>query len=247
MQILSRFWQDIRNFENLDLYLTVVLAIGLSILNLLGSASDEYIPAVTLAVLGLLALTSLVNRHRIDDLHQTLTGSPTDLFLEDFPEDLKSNLESASELWLVGVSLHRTINFNYATLERKLRQGHRVRVLVVHPEGPGVEMAVSRNYTRKEVAVTSNRIRDNLQLLCELRAIAPEHMTIRTIQNPLSYGVVATNPDSATGSLYIEHYTFGVSPISMPRYVIRAQEGKWYDFFKQEVVSMWEYGVDWGC
>ena len=47
------------------------------------------------------------------------------MFLEEFPEDLKSNLESASELWLVGVSLHRTINFNYATLERKLRQGHR--------------------------------------------------------------------------------------------------------------------------
>lgn len=247
MQTLSRFWNDIRNFENLDLYLTVVVAVGLSLLNLLGTASDEFIQPLTLAVLGLLALTSLVNRHRIDDLHQALTGSPTDLFLEEFPEDLKSNLESASELWLVGVSLHRTINFNYAILERKLREGHKLRVLVVHPEGPGVEMAVSRNYARREVAVTSGRIRDNLQLLCDLRAIAPERMAIRTIQNPLSYGVVATNPDSATGSLYIEHYTFGVSPISMPRYVIRAQEGKWYDFFKQEVASMWEYGVDWEC
>lgn len=247
MQTLSRFWHDIKNFENLDLYLTVAVAIGFPILNMLGSVSDEFLPPLTLAVLSLLAITSLINRHRIDDLHQTLIGSPTDLFMEEFPEDLKSNLESASELWLVGVSLHRTINFNYATLERKLRQGHRIRVLIVHPEGPGVEMAVSRNYTRKEVAVTSSRIRDNLQLLCDLRAIAPERMAIRTIQNPLSYGVVATNPDSATGSLYIEHYTFGVSPISMPRYVIRAQDGKWYDFFKQEVVSMWEYGVDWEC
>ena len=245
MHTLSRFWNDIRNFENLDLYMTVVVAIGLPLLNLLGIASDEHVQTLTPAVLGLLAVTSLVNRHRMADLHQALSGSPTDMFLEEFPEDLKNNLELASELWLVGVSLHRTINFNYATLERKLREGNKIRVLVVHPEGPGVEMAVSRNYTRKEVAVTSTRIRDNLQLLCDLRATAPERMEIRTIQNPLSYGVIATNPNAATGALYIEHYTFGVSPISMPRYVLTAQDGKWYDFFKQEIFSMWDYSITW--
>lgn len=247
MRTLGRFWSDIKNFENLDLYVTLVVAIGISLSTLLGAASSQYIQPLTLAVLALLAFTSLINRHRITDLHQAITGSPTSLFLEEFPDDIKSNLDSASEVWLVGVSLHRTINFNYATLERKLRQGHIIRVMVVHPDGPGVEMAVSRNYTRKEVAVTSTRIRDNLQLLCDLRAIAPERMAIRTIQNPLSYGVIATNPSAATGALYIEHYTFGVSPISMPRYVLKAQDGKWYDFFKQEILSMWDYGIAWEC
>lgn len=86
-------------------------------------------------------------------------------------------------------------NLNYATLEQKLRQGHRLRVLIVHPEGPGVEMAVSGNYIRKEVSVTSSRIRDNLQLLCD----QPRgRMKIRTIQTPLFYGVIATNPYVAT-------------------------------------------------
>lgn len=247
MQMVRRFWHDLSNFENLDLYVTIVLAIGLSLLNLLGTAPDTYIQPLTLAVLGLLALTSLVNRHRIDDLHQAMIGSPIDLFVEEFPESMKSDLASALDLWLVGVSLHRTINFNYATLERKLQQGHRLRIMVVHPDGPGVEMAASRNYRRKEATVTSSRIRDNLQLLCDLQALAPDRVELRTIQNPLSYGVVAANPDTATGVLYIEHYTFGTSPVSMPRYVIRAQDGRWYDFFKQEILAMWDYGVTWQC
>ncbi len=247
MHAISQFWSDIRNLKNIDLYLAVFLAIGIALLDLLGADTSKYLQPLTLAVLAILALSNVASRHQVDELHRAMVNSPTDFFLEEFPEDFKSNFESATEVWLLGVSLHRTINFNYSVIERKLQQGHHLKVMVVHPEGPGVEMAVSRNYSRKEIRVTSTRISDNLQLLCDLKAIAPGHIEIRTIQNPLSYGVVATNPNAATGALYIEHYTFGVSPISLPRFVIRAGDGKWYDFFKKEILSMWDYGKEWEC
>lgn len=220
MNTFSRVWRDIRNFENLDQYLTVVLALGLAVLSLFGIGA-QYIDSLTLAVLGLLALSAVTNRHRIDDLQRNLAGTATALFVEEFPKDLKENFEEAQEVWLVGVSLHRTINFNYDKLERKLKQGHKLKVMLVHPEGAGIEIAASRNYVRKDAAVTATRIRENLQLLCHLRTIAPERLQIKTIQNPLSYGVIATNPNTPKGCLYIEHYTFGVSPISLPRYAIR--------------------------
>ena len=246
MNTLSRIWSDIRNFDNLDQYLTVALALGLSVLSLFG-VGTQYVDSVTLAVLGLLALSAVASRHRIDDLQRNLAGTATALFVEEFPEDLKKNLEEAQEVWLVGVSLHRTINFNYDKLERKLKQGHKLKVMMVHPEGPGVEMAASRNYIRKDSAATAAHIRENLQLLCHLHSTAPGCIEIRTIQNPLSYGAIATNPNSVRGCLYLEHYTFGVSPLSLPRYVIRAGDGQWYDFFKREILAMWEYGVVWEC
>ncbi len=245
MHTIQRIWKDIRHFENIDLYITVIVAISLAILNLIGIALSSYIAPLTLAVLGLLAFTSLINRHHIDELRETFAHSASDFFMEEFPSEIKGNFDTATEIWLVGVSLHRTINFNYEKIEKKLRQGHKFKVMLVHPEGAGIEMAVSRNYARKEVAAKSAIIRNVLQMLCDLQKIAPSQFEVRTIQNPLSYGVVAINPNTASGTLYLEHYTFGISTESLPRFVMRASDGKWYDFFKKEILSMWDYGIVW--
>ena len=247
MRTIQRIWKDIRHFENIDLYITVIVAIGLALLNLFGVALSSYIAPLTLAVLGLLAFTSLINRHHINELKETFARSASDFFIEEFPTDIKGNFDNATEIWLVGVSLHRTINFNYERIEKKLRQGHKFKVMLVHPEGTGIEMAVSRNYARKEVATKSAIIRNVLQMLCDLQKITPNQLEIRTIQNPLSYGVIATNPNTASGVLYLEHYTFGISTESLPRYIIRASDGKWFDFFKEEILAMWNYGAVWQC
>jgi hypothetical protein len=247
MRTLNRIWNDISHFENIDLYITVVVAVGLAILNLLGVAPSTYIAPLTLAVLGLLGFTSLINRHRIEELQETLTHSTGEFFMDEFPAEWKNNFDTANEIWLMGVSLHRTVNFNYEKIERKLRQGHKFKVMVVSPEGSSIEITMTRNYPRKEVAPKRASIRNTLTLLCDLQKIAPELLEVRTIQFPLSYGVVATNPNTASGTLYLEHYTFGISTDSLPRYVMRASDGKWYDFYKREIQAMWDCGVVWEC
>ena len=60
MKLLNRIWQDVRRGENIDLYLTISIAIILSLLNILNLANPILVESVTLAVLGLLAVTSLV-------------------------------------------------------------------------------------------------------------------------------------------------------------------------------------------
>ena len=247
MHTLHRIWQDLRHFENLDLYLTVLVAVSLAVFNLVGISLSAYLAPLTLAVLGMLAFTSLINRHHIDELRQAFVHPAGDFFLQEFPSDMSGNFDTATEIWMIGVSLHRTINFRYEKIEAKLRQGHKFKVMLVHPDGPGIAMAVTRNYARKDVTPKSALIHTNLQALCDLQAIAPDRFEVRTIQNPLSYGVIATNPHTATGSLYLEHYTFGISTESLPRFVLRASDGEWYDFFKREIDAMWNYGVVWQC
>lgn len=247
MQALRRIWDDLRSGENIDLYITVIVAVGLAILNLVGVAPQTYLAPITLAVLGLLAITSLGNRYRIEELLQRQTQSIDSFYMEEYPSSFKDDFEAAEELWLVGVSLRRTVQVNYPMIEQKLRQGHTIKVLLVHPEGAGIEMAVARNYARREMEPKSNEIRFNLQLLCDLRKISPDKLEVRTIQHPLAYGVTAVNPDIASGVLYLEHYCFRVASDSLPRFVLRAKDGRWYDFFKNEIRALWNAGVEWPC
>lgn len=247
MSIFKCIWKDIKTFQNIDSYLTIIVAISLATLNLLGYANSQLIAPLILTVLALLAFTSLRNRHRFDELLESLGHSANNFFLKNFPPDFQHNFATANEIWLLGVSLHRTITFNYELIEKKLREGNKFKVMLVHPEGPGIELAMSRNFPRQDVAPKSASIRNTLQLLCDLQKKAPELLEIRTIQNPLSYGVTATDPSSASGALYLEHYTFGISTESLPRYVVRASDGYWYDFIKREISTMWESGMAWEC
>ena len=247
MQVLRRIWNDIKRGENIDLYLTVIVAIGLAILNVIGVAPKEDLPSITLAVLGLLAITSLGNRYRVEKLLQKEPQSIERFFVEEYPSSFKDDFEAAEELWLIGVSLRRTIQVNYPKIEQKLRQGHIIKVLLVHPEGAGLEMAVSRNYARREIEPKSNEIRFNLQLLCDLYKIPNNKLEVRTIQYPLAYGVTAANPNTVSGALYIEHYCFRTASDSLPRFVLRAKDGRWYDFFKSEIRAMWNAGIEWPC
>lgn len=223
MNLFHRSWNDIRRGENIDLYLTIILALSLVALNLLGFAAEKLLAPITLAVLGLLAVTMLGNRYRLEELLEKDNKIKSSFFLEEFPASLTGDLDTASELWLVGVSLIRTIKSNYQRLERKLKQGAKIKVLLVHPEGPGVEMAASRNYAQRDSKQKISEIKTSLEYLVILQRIAPDNLQIRTIQNPLNYGVVAINPGSAAGLLYVENYCFRVSSESLPRFVLRAR------------------------
>ncbi len=87
MKFLRQIWKDIRQGENIDLYLTIGAAVVLSVLSLAGWAVGEKITGVTLAVLTLLAITNLVNRHKFEEmLHQGGCA----FFRKDFPDDVKN-------------------------------------------------------------------------------------------------------------------------------------------------------------
>src|SRR5574341_1403896 len=105
MRLFNRIWKDIRRGENIDLFLTIVVAISLVALNVIGFATDKLIAPITLAVLGMLAITMLGNRYRIEELLQRNMQTNESFFLEEFPMTLITDFESATELWLVGVSL----------------------------------------------------------------------------------------------------------------------------------------------
>ncbi len=244
MRLILKAWQEIKQGENIDLYVTVIVAIGLSILNLLGVAPSAIAAPVTLAVLGLLAISSLGNRHHTDEVFDKLARKQSSFFTEEYPSTLRQDIENAKTLVLVGVTLGRTVKTYYSDFERKLRKGDSIKVLLVNPNGAAIEMADSRAYWQIEIERSRREIRGTLEDLCHLKEIAPKRMDVHVIEFPLSYGAILIDAESATGAVYIEHYPYKVRE-SIPKFILHAQDGYWYDFFKMEVDKLWEFSTEW--
>ncbi len=171
------------------------------------------------------------------------------LFLEDFPSQFKTDFDSAAELWLIGLKLRNMIDHNYVNLEKRLRRGDHIRVLLVHPEGAPIEMAASR-FCRKDnqkPEVHASDIVSTLHAFCDLKKISPEKLEIRTIKNPLTFGATAINPLSNSGILYLEHYPFRVESEAIPKFVLTSSNRKWYERFLKEIQALWDYGNEWEC
>lgn len=246
MNRLQHIWDDIKKGENLDLYLTVVAAVVIATLNLFGVA-QAYIAPLTLAVLALLALAMLGNRYQHQQLVSSLSQNIESVFLTEFPASVRTDFETGQDLWMVGISLSTPIDDYYSTLEKKLRLGHKVKVLMVRPDSPAVEMSEMRAYARANAARTRIEIQDHLQDFCKLREIAPDSILIRTIAHPLGHGVLAMNPDSTSGVLYISNYPYKTEGGSLPKMVLRPKDGIWYELYRQELHNLWDSGEDWLC
>ena len=147
----------------------------------------------------------------------------------------------------MGVALTKPLNTFYSKLEEKLKSGHSIKVLMVHPDPAVVEFSEIRSYTRTNIERACNNIKDSLADFCELKKIAPNLLTIKTVRHPLGHGLVAINPDSVAGTLYVSNYPFKTKGGSLPKFVIHARDGRWYSLFREELNKLWDYGEEWEC
>lgn len=247
MQALQRLWEDLRRGENVDLYVTVAIAVLLAVLNVIGIVPQTWVAPLILAVLALLAIATLGNRHRLETIIQNMNQPAGRLLLESYPTDLESDVEKARELWIVGVSLYATTMKYYSSLENKLKKGCSIKILLVNPDGPSVQMAATRKYGPINVEDERIRIRTSLQRLCELRKRAEGRLEIRTLDSPLTFGAFAIDPEASGGVLYVEHYGFKTRRESVRKLVLHRKDEGWYSSIRAEIYELWEPATEWKC
>lgn len=166
-------------------------------------------------------------------------------FISNFPKQLEENFETAQEVWIAGNSVRQFIQF--ATIEQKLQKGHKVKVLIIHPDSAALSMAESFVHGRQDLKERRMNSLSVLKDLCELKKVYPKKVEIRTVEILLSNRIIATNPLSDTGILYIHHYPFRSETNRVPKFILNAKDGHWYQFFKQELFNLWESGSEWEC
>lgn len=242
MKILQQVWEDIKHGENLDLYLTIVISITLTLLSLLSITPVNLLSSITLTVLVLIAISNLANRHKLDLILQKEIAET--LFLTDFPPNLKDDFASATkEVWLGGHNLGRTVVSFDSLIERSLRHGCKVNVLLVHPNGSANKLVSEQTYGGIDEKEHATQVNLSITRLLRLaQRVTPGQLEIRLINFPISFGFFAFDIGGATGKLFLEHYSFRQQR-DIPKFVLTPKNGYWFECFKNEILSMWESGV----
>jgi len=249
MNFLNHIWKDIGRGENIDLYVTVLIALVLVILNIIGFAPSNWMAPLTLAVLGLLAISNLGSRYKLEQFINNFNRSAESFFQDEYPSNILDLIKSSSEIWFIGVTLNRTIKNYFHILEQKLQRGDFIKVLLVNPDSPAADAARSRGRFEINHEQMKSNILDTLTELGYLKSIAPNRIEVRTISYPISFGAILLNPDDSeltSGIIFIEHYPYRIKRTHVPKFVLSAkQDAEWFNLYKSELCSMWSDGVDW--
>lgn len=243
MRILEKIWSDITKGENIDLYATIAVSFVIVVLNSLIKVSPSTVTSLTLAVLGLLAISNIVNRWRIKNYFDSQLGTLP--FMEEFPPSLKVKIDNAAELYLVGVTLTQTVRQQSHIIEGLLHRGCIINVLLVHPTDSLIDIAKYR--IREPKPDITSDVYQTLKVCCSLKESAPGNLNIRTIRYPLGCCIKAVNPNSSSGIIYIANYSFRTSHPHVPKYSLQPKDGIWYEYLKEELFSLWDAGVEWDC
>ena len=173
--------------------------------------------------------------------------SALDIFLRDFPDSYMTDVEEAEELWLVGVSLRDTVKHLGPVLERKLKRGHQLRVLLAEPLASVVEPAVRRTSKEQDLgADTADKCVEIAGTLRRLGNLQREQkfgqLQICTSKYPLGYGVHAVNPGKPDGVLYVKLYPYKAEKEQKPKFVLCGGRDRWYESFTRELFALWKDG-----
>ncbi|MGB0387016.1 MAG: hypothetical protein ACPGWR_19545 [Ardenticatenaceae bacterium] len=248
MKLFYKILEDIRNGENLDVYVTIFLAIVIATLDILDLTSDDFIAPLILATLAVLAFSSLYTRQQNEEIINKLDLPYGNLFLDKWPDHFQSNLKLAQSVLIVGVSLNRTIDTYYKIFEEKIKQGDQIKILLVRPGGVSVKLAASQMSAPNHERHINQRIQESLQILCNLYKYESSKFEIRVIDRNLSYYATLLNHDTTnTGMIYMQLYSYKPIDPGFPKHVFYQDDGAPYAHFSQEIMGLWNDGTPCTC
>jgi hypothetical protein len=247
MRVVQKIISDIKSGENIDLYVTAASALILVSLNVLGLVSSAAIAPLSIAILALLTINILGNRHKLDQIEENTSKiANATPFVDEFPSDFVVHLEDANDVFLVGVHHSAALTAYYHLFERKISSGGRFRFLLLDPSGLAYTMQAMRFPGKVTGDQERMRIETSLANLNELKHLAPERVEIRVIDFPLDYTAYVFDSQSRNGIIYVERYTFKTSGgAKKPKFVYKRRDGRWFDHVNTEVAKLWEAAAPW--
>jgi hypothetical protein len=239
MKVLNRFWKDIKQGENIDLYVTIMVALILALLNLSGLASQALIPPITLAVLALLAVNLVGNRHQIADTLETMreyTPSAITRFyssrreLIGFEEEVNC---AKKEIFIVGNAMGWLFGGYKDALTAQILEGCNVKLLLLNPIIDGKPNPLLKLF--KEITCTE-RYESMAYLTIDIlkawhKQIAIENpdaasrLQIRYYSTLVTLVIMFTDPDSSSGKMRVELLPHRFEGRQRPSFDIQPEKG----------------------
>lgn len=244
---LARIGDDVKRGENIDLYLAVLAAVVLVGLNVVGVGAwtTTWVITMNLAVLALIAVSLLGNRHRLERIEEKLDQSPDKVFLQKYPDSVWADVVRAKTLWLVGQHLTTTTAGHRLELYEMLQRGAEINLIVVNPHSEANQVAMQRLRNYNNSLHHQRTLLNTLDLMSEMRLEFGRRLDIRTSDHVPMFGFYGVDIDSPNGVIYVETYSYKLKAGDVPRFVLRPHDGAAYEWFKEHMMNWWNDGKPW--
>lgn len=165
-------------------------------------------------------------------------------------QPLGEQFATASEIVLVAVSGNSLFGPHYALLERKLKEGCKLRVVLLDPEGKAVKMwdAISKEAILSKSIPTESEIISSLNYL---KALIRSEKTkglceVRLTNFFLPYSMIIVNPHTKdTCSVIVEFHAFQTPPSNRPHIRLDLDDQPWFDFYLKQFEDVWASTKEW--
>lgn len=242
MEILKKIWEDIQQGENIDLYASILLAFVVVVVSLLGAVPSELVASLTLAVLGLLAISNLGNRHRLEEFSKKLSA-PNAPFIGSRKDlaRLSENARDARDILIIACSASNVLLLEREFFVNKVQQGATIRIAIIDPnensvlEILGRSDVVSAPGLSNDLAVTTDLIKG-----ISAKPSSKKLFQVRVINYIPSLSFVLIDSHLPTGQIFVEMYPYKVDPGQRPHLLVTAKDHPdWYRYFRNIGEAIW--------
>ena len=247
MKFLRRAIEEIKQGENIDLYLTVIAAFVVGGISIFGIATSNIISSVTLAILGLIAIATLKNRHEFGQAIQGLAelrgnARAGDFFLSEKVISDQS-FAAADTIFLLGMTLSRTTREYMYVLGQRLIAGANIRIVILDPTMDSLlEQLALRSTGKTSVQYWRSRI-EAVQTIIRVIAETPNAkgvLEVGYLPYIPSFGFTTIDPDEPDGLCFVELYHHE-SAKPNPTFQLRiGTDADWYKFFREQADILWK-------
>ncbi|SEM50402.1 hypothetical protein [Streptacidiphilus jiangxiensis] len=235
-----RIWAELKEGKDVDVYVTICLAVTVSVLSFLDVISLARVSSLLLAVLAVLAYNILATRSAVEREARAPRGPELH---DDFPEDLKQRRADSDDVYLIGVNLARTIETSYPAFETILRRGGRIRLLLTDVDADEAALTTQGQASRPAPEDIRNDIRQSLGKLRALAASTADaagRLDVRTTRVALKFGANYLDAGRPGARLYVQLYSFRIPGESRPMFRLTHADGAWFECFALQAEALWE-------
>jgi hypothetical protein len=242
-QILRAVYRILTD-ENVDLWLLTAAAGVFTVLGIVNVANASVLSSAILALLAVMATAQLRSRRQVAEITRTRRVDPTDLLTHNFPDDLIQRRANSNELLLIGMAMARTIQGSRDDLDRALRRGAVLRVLLVDPTHEELVGQASLLRPTGRSTLLSQRIRTSLDELVDLRDSTAGDLQIRVAPFVPTLGVNLMR-GAPVDTIVVQHNEHRPDAEPGPIIQLSRSDGEWFSYYERQAERMWAAGTPW--
>jgi hypothetical protein len=239
-------WQKWLRLNRLIPLLTLLSAGIAIVFSTIGLLSLTLAEQIIIALLALLAVDALNERVTIlETVEQRLTSLATTRLLRTRAE-MMSPLQQASqakEICLLAIHGTSAITPYVGFYLQKLREGCRIRVILLHPQSPATPLRdklVNHTQTTKYIETSLEALRGLLTTKTRGRC------EVRLSQVFLPFSMFGTDLAQETGQLVVEFSSYRVAIDERPHiYLTAHEEPMWFTYYRQQFERVWADATVW--